>query len=58
LEFPNKRHQPTAIGQISIMKLQPYIALMLVLIQMIDSSRVEGGSPTNKTMDLVALRQK
>jgi hypothetical protein len=52
LDFGNDGDEIGSIAQITIMQIQLHSSFMSVAIDMIDTSGVETGRPTNDTMDL------
>ena len=46
------------VGQIPVMKLQPHVRLVRILIQMIDAIGIEGGRAALDAVDVVALREQ
>jgi hypothetical protein len=52
LDFRNDRNKIGRIAQVTIMQIQLHPRFMSITVNMIDTSGVETGGPTNDSMDL------
>lgn len=50
--------QPGPVGEVAVVQEEPSIRVVLVLVEMIDPRRGEGGRPADQTMHLVALAEQ
>jgi hypothetical protein len=56
VQFPDNPGENTEIGEISIVKKKSSIFFVGVYIDMINTMRIEGGCPSDDSMDLVSFR--
>jgi len=58
LDVVQKVRELPGNGQIAVMKIDPRLGIMEVLVKMIDAVRIEGAGPTDQPVDLITLGEE